>query len=407
MHAEKISRPMFTSWLAKWYNKDVIKVVTGIRRCGKTMLFELFKDELRTKGIPEKQIISINFESPFLPDFPTWRTAWNFIKAKVDPTLKTYIFLDEVQLVPDFERLVDGIYSLKNFDVYITGSNAKFLSGELATFLTGRYVEIRLQPLSFAEYSSLFPKQHADDIMRNYMAFGGFPFAALLDANSQSQTDYLTGILDTIVYKDIIARNGYRDVATLRRLVKFLADNIGNLYSVNKIVGTLKNEGLSVPHATLDAYTESLCETYLFDRVSRYNIKGRDILRTNAKYYLADTGLRRLLLADKPSDQGRILENIIYLELKRRYREVFVGTLGANEIDFVARENAIPHYYQVALTTREESTLLRELAPLKAIRDNHPKTLLTLDRDPPANFDGIKKINAIDFLLDPKSIEPL
>lgn len=407
MYAERIARPMSTSWLGKWCNKDVIKVVTGIRRCGKTMLFELFKDELRTKGISEQQIISINFESPLLPDFPTWRTAWEFIKAKVDPGLKTYVFLDEVQLVPEFERLVDGIYSLKNFDVYITGSNAKFLSGELATFLTGRYVEIRLQPLSFAEYSSLFPERHSDDIMRNYMTFGGFPFAALLDANSQSQNDYLSGILDTIVYKDIIARNGYRDVATLRRLIKFLADNIGNLYSVNKIVGILKNEGLSVPHATLDAYTESLCETYLFDRVSRYDIKGRDILRTNAKYYLADTGLRRLLLADKPSDQGRILENVIYLELKRRYHEVFVGTLGTNEIDFVAFENAAPHYYQVALTTREESTLLRELAPLKAIRDNHPKTLLTLDRDPPANFDGIRKINAIDFLLDPKSIETL
>lgn len=407
MHTERIARPTFTSWLGKWCNKDVIKVVTGIRRCGKTILFELFKDELRTKGISDQQIISINFESPLLPDFPTWRTAWEFIKAKVDPTQKTYIFLDEVQLVPEFERLVDGIYSIKNFDVYITGSNAKFLSGELATFLTGRYVEIRLQPLSFAEYSSLFPERHTDDIMRDYMRFGGFPFAALLNANSQSQTDYLSGIFDTIVYKDIIARNGYRDVATLRRLVKFLADNIGNLYSVNKIVGILKNEGLSIPHATLDAYTESLCETYLFDRVNRYDIKGRDILRTNAKYYLADTGLRRLLLADKPSDQGRILENIIYLELKRRYREVFVGTLGANEIDFVALENAVPHYYQVALTTREESTLLRELAPLKAIRDNHPKTLLTLDRDPPANFDGIKKINAIDFLLDPKSIETL
>lgn len=398
---------MFTNWLAQWRDKDVIKVVTGIRRCGKTTLFELFKDELRTKGISEKQIISINFESPLLPDFPTWRAAWEFVKAKVDPTQKTYIFLDEVQFVPDFERLVDGIYSLKNFDVYITGSNAKFLSGELATFLTGRYVEIRLQPLSFAEYSSLFAARHPDDIMRDYMAFGGFPFAATLDANSQSQTDYLTGILDTIVYKDVIARNGIRDVATLRRLVKFLADNIGNLYSVNKIVGILRTEGLSVPHATLDAYAESLCETYLFDRVSRYDIKGRDILRTNAKYYLADTGLRRLLLADKPGDQGRILENIIYLELKRRYREVFVGTLGSNEIDFVALANSVPHYYQVALTTREESTLVRELAPFKAIRDNHPKALLTLDRDPPANFDGIKKINAIDFLLDPKSIETL
>lgn len=399
MYNRRISRPTATNWLSQWRDKDVIKVVTGIRRCGKTTLFDLFKNELRASGIADEQIIAINFESPLLPDFQTWRSAWDFIKTLVNPSQRTYVFLDEVQLVPNFERLVDGLYSLKNFDVYITGSNAKFLSGELATFLTGRYVEIKLQPLSFSEYVSLFPEQHADDVMSNYMRFGGFPFAALLSENAQAQADYLTGILDTIVYKDVIARNGLRDVPTLRRLVKFLADNIGNLFSVNKIVGILKSEGIHVPHATLDAYVESLCETFLFDRVNRYDIKGRDILRTNAKYYIADTGLRRLLLGDKPNDQGHLLENIVYLELKRRYREVFVGTLGANEVDFVALENAIPHYYQVALTTREEATLLRELAPLQAIRDNHPKTLLTLDRDPPANYDGIRKINVIDFLL--------
>jgi len=405
MYDEKINRPFFTNWLSQWRDIDVIKVVSGIRRCGKTTLFDLFKDELRKDGVDESQIVAINFESPNLPDFKSWRDVWDYIKTRVDQSQKTYIFLDEVQLVPDFERLVDGIYSLKRFDVYITGSNAKFLSGELATFLTGRYVEIRMHPFSLAEYIELFPGQHPDLVMKDYMAYGGFPSASLLNKNSRQQTDYLTGVLETILYKDVMARKGYRDSATLRRLVKFLADNIGNLFSVNKIVGILRNEGLPVPHATLDAYIESLCETFLFDRVNRYDIKGRDILRTNAKYYLADTGLRRILIGDKGGDQGRVLENIIYLELKRRYRDVYVGTLGANEVDFVAMRNATPTYYQIALSVRDEATLKRELAPLQTIRDNHPKFLLTLDRDPPANFDGIKQLNAIDFLLDPKAGE--
>ena len=313
-----------------------------------------------------------------------------------------------MQIVPAFERFVDGLFARKDCDIYITGSNSRFLSGELATFLTGRYVEIQLHPLSFAEYMSAQPANLSSDAaFQDYMRFGGFPVTALLPKAIPIHNDYLLGILNTILYKDIAAKQGIRDLNVFQRLTAFIFDNIGNLLSVNRIAGTFKNDGFAINNKTIDSYLDYLCNSFLVYRVGRYDIKGRDILRTNAKYYLADTGLRRLLLADKPSDQGRILENIIYLELKRRYRKVFVGTLGANEIDFVALENAVPHYYQVALTTREESTLLRELAPLKAIRDNHPKTLLTLDRDPPANFDGIRKINAIDFLLDPKPIDTL
>lgn len=408
MYTERISRPFFVNWLNQWRDKDLIKVITGIRRCGKTTLFDLFRVHLLSNGVSDNQIISLNFENPDIPPFANWREAWLYIKGLVSESkAKTYIFLDEVQVVPEFERLVDGIYSLKNFDVYITGSNAKFLSGELATFLTGRYVEIRLQPLNFAEYRPLFPDKPSGELLVDYMTYGGFPFAALMEKESRFQSDYLSGILDTILYKDIVSRNGYRDVATLKRIVKFLFDNIGNLFSVNKIVGTFKSEGVSIPHATLDAYIESLCETFLLDRVSRYDIKGREILRTTAKYYLADTGLRRILLGDRRRDLGRVLENIVYLELKHRYHDVYVGVFGHGEIDFVAMRNAAPIYIQVSLSVREETTLYRELTPLKAIRDNNPKFLLTLDNDPPGNEDGIRLLSVLDFLLDPKAFEML
>ena len=303
--------------------------------------------------------------------------------------------------------MVNGFFAAKDCDVYITGSNARFLSGELATFLTGRYVEIQMHPLSFAEYRTAHPNEYQDNLFEQYMRFGGFPFPALLPADPLVQTDYLSAVLTNILYKDIFARKGIRDEALLKRLTGFIFDNIGNLLSVNKILGTFKSDGFSVQTPTLDAYLDALCESFLVYRVGRYDIRGRDILKTNAKYYIADPGLRRILLGDKGGDLGHVLENIIFLELKRRYREVFVGTLGANEIDFAALENGTPAYYQVALSVRDEATLARELKPLRLIRDNHPKFLLTLDRDPPADFDGIKQINAIDFLLDPRALETL
>ncbi len=400
MHDSRIERKWFTDWLASWRDKDVIKVVTGIRRCGKTTLLELFRERLANDGVPVDSIISLNFEDPDCASFASWREAWEFIKPGIKQTGKTYIFLDEVQNVPEFEKLVDGLYSRKNLDVYITGSNAKFLSGELATFLTGRYVEIRLQPLYFAEYLTLFPKHDAHAVFNDFLRFGGFPFAAQLANGSRSQHDYLSGILDTILYKDVMARNGYRDAATLKRIVRFLFDNIGNLLSVNKIVGMFKSEGFSVPHATLDTYIDALCQTFLLDRVDRYDIKGRQYLKTTAKYYIADMGLRRTLLGTKGEDFGHLLENAVYLELRRRFREIYVGVLNDGEVDFVTIENGIPCYFQVAYTVRSETTLARELSPLKSIRDNHPKFLLTLDNDPPLDHGGIKRLNIVDFLLD-------
>ena len=377
MYDSKIRRKWFIDWLANWRDKDVIKVVTGIRRCGKTTLFELFRKQLVESGLAADRIIAINFEDPDCASFAGWREAWEFIKPNIKPDGRTYVFLDEVQNVPEFEKLVDGLYSRKNLDVYITGSNAKFLSGELATFLTGRYVEIRLQPLHFTEYITLFHDRDAHSVFNDFLRFGGFPFAAQLENGSRTQHDYLSGILDTI------------------------------LLSVNKIVGMFKSEGFSVPHATLHTYIDALCQTFLLDRVDRYDIKGRQYLKTTAKYYVADTGLRRTLLGTKGEDFGHLLENVVYLELRRRFREIYVGMLNNGEVDFVALENGLPLYFQVAYTVRDEATRARELVPLRAIRDNHPKFLLTLDNDPPLDHDGIKRMNVVDFLLDPRSLESL
>ena len=395
-----INRPYFVEWLLKWFDQDVIKVVTGIRRCGKTMLFELFRQALLEKGIAAEQIVSINFEDPDVGEFKTFSDAWRFIREKMDTSRRNYVFLDEVQLVPEFERLVDGLYAKKDCDIYITGSNAKFLSGELATFLTGRYVEIQMQPLSFAEYRPLFSEKSAVEAFRSYVRFGGFPFAAQLPQEARVQSDYVSGVLNTILYKDIFARKGIRDEGLLRRLVRFVFDNIGNQLSVNRIVGTFKADGIAVQTPTLDAYLDALCESFLVYRALRYDIKGRECLKTNAKYYVADPGLRRVLLGDKGGDFGHLIENIVYLELLRRYREVYVGAMGASEVDFVVLEDGAPRYFQVALSVRDAAVLSRELAPLQAIHDQYPKVLLTLDEDPPLDYNGIQQVCLTDFLLN-------
>ena len=396
-----INRPFFTNWLSNWRDKDVIKVVTGIRRCGKTTLLRMFREKLLAEGVSQNQIISINFEDPDVGIFRTFDDAWKFIRSKMDDSLdKIYIFLDEVQQVPEFERLVDGLFVKSNTDVYITGSNAKFLSGELATFLTGRYVEISMQPLSFAEYQAAFQQLPKSEAFAQYMRFGGFPFVATLGANEAARIDYLSAIFDTIIYKDALARLGLRDGALLKRIVRFIFDNIGNPLSVNRITGTLKAEGITIAGKTIDAYINALCETLLVYHATRYDIKGRNYLKTLGKYYIADQGLRAIVTGQRGGDMGHILENIVFLELKRRYRDVHVGTIDGKEVDFVAFENAAPRYFQVALSVRDESTLKRELAPFKTIRDQYPKTLITLDYDPPFDHNGIRQVNAVDFLLE-------
>ena len=361
----------------------------------------MFREKLLAEGVNQNQIISINFEDPDVGIFRTFDDAWKFIRSKMDDSLdKIYIFLDEVQQVPEFERLVDGLFVKSNTDVYVTGSNAKFLSGELATFLTGRYVEISMQPLSFAEYQAAFQQLPKSEAFAQYMRFGGFPFVATLGANEAARIDYLSAIFDTIIYKDALARLGLRDGALLKRIVRFIFDNIGNPLSVNRITGTLKAEGITIAGKTIDAYINALCETLLVYHATRYDIKGRNYLKTLGKYYIADQGLRAIVTGQRGGDLGHILENIVFLELKRRYRDVHVGTIDGKEVDFVAFENSAPRYFQVALSVRDESTLKRELAPFKTIRDQYPKTLITLDYDPPLDHNGIRQVNAVEFLLE-------
>lgn len=403
---ERIKRECFVQWLNKWRGKDIIKVVTGIRRCGKSTLFDIYRATLLAEGVAEDKILAFNFEDPDLGEFASFRDAWDFVVSKMpDRDAKYSIFLDEVQNIPQFERLVDGLFAQKRADIYITGSNAKFLSGELGTFLTGRYVEIEMQTLSFAEWLTSQVGDKAampiatNELLLRYVREGGFPFVAAEHLDARARRDYLTGVMNTILYKDVAERKQVRDLAMLNRVVRFLFDNIGNLTSVNRIVGALKNGGTAITNATVDAYIEALIEAFLVYRVPRYDIKGKQYLQTNAKYYLADTGLRYALLGEKAADYGHVLENVVFLELNRRYDAVYVGQLPNGEVDFVAVKDGMPTYWQVALTLRDEAVLARELKPLLAISDQYPKHLLTLDPDPPFDHNGIRQSSVADFLM--------
>lgn len=399
-----MERPDAMAWLDAWRDKHIIKVITGIRRCGKSTVLALYRDHLLAGGVPPGRIAFFDFEDPDTPEFSSWKEAWEAIRPSVSGSARGYVFLDEVQRVPDHEKLVDGLAARKNTDVYVTGSNAYVLSGDLATFLTGRYVEYQFHPLSFAEFhaASATPAGLAERF-HDYLCFGGFPFAAGLHSAPRQVRDYLLGVLNTILFKDVVTRHRIKETALLQRLVRFLFSNIGSLVSVNRVVGAFKADGVSTSVATIDSFLSALCETYLFHRADRYDIRGKDYLKTNAKYYAADTGLRQALLGAKDANLGHLLENIVYLELKRRHGEVYVGQMPRGEVDFVTFDDGIPSYWQVALTVRDPAVLARELAPLRAIRDHHRKTVLTLDLDPLSDHDGILVRPLLPFLLEPSS----
>ncbi len=391
-------RPYFLNWLWQWKDKDMIKVVTGIRRCGKSVLLKLHQKKLLESRVRPERIISVDFEDPDFEFLKTVQDVWAYLKERIDVSEKNYVFLDEVQRIPEFEKLVDGLFVRKYIDVYITGSNAYMLSGELATFLSGRYVEIKLHPLSFKEY---FDAAEETDYMRcynKYITTGGFPYLLSFGNDKGMIHDYLAGIYNTILMKDIVARKGLRDTSVLERVIRFVFDNIGNLANASNISNSLTSAGSKTTYNTVEAYLSALCETFMIYHVNRYDVKGKDILKSGGKYYIADLGLRNFLLGGT-GDEGRILENIVYLELLRRNRNVYIGKVGSAEVDFVTRDGDDIRYYQVALTVRTSGTLERELASLKAIRDNHPKYLLTLDNAPQISHDGIEQIFVLDWLL--------
>lgn len=396
-----IPRNDYLDSLINLRDKQIIKVVTGIRRCGKSTLFELFQEYLLQNGVEPEQIITFNLEDGDYADIEDNKALYNLVRERLLPDKMNYIFLDEVQRVEDFQKAVDSLFIKKNCDVYITGSNAYLLSGELATLLSGRYVEIKMLPLSFKEYVSAFPEDsNKDRLYQQYLHNSSFPYTLELKRPKDIR-QYLEGIYDSIVLKDIVTRKRFQDVDMLKSVVRFLFDNIGNMCSTKKIADTMTSAGRKISVHTVESYLTALIDSFIFYRVGRYDIKGKQYLKTGDKYYAADIGLRYNVLGTKKADEGHILENIVYLELLRRGYEVYVGKVGAAEVDFIAIGDEGEEYYQVAYTVidADGSTLARELAPLDAINDHNPKYLLTMDFTPLTSHNGIKQINALDWLL--------
>lgn len=392
-----INRQEYLDFLIKLKDKQIIKVVTGIRRCGKSTLLELYKDYLLQNGVLKKQILSYNFENPKDMKYENWKELYDEIDSKLLKDKMNYIFLDEIQIIDSFEKVVDGLFINKNVDLYITGSNSYMLSGELATFLTGRYMQIHMLPLSFKEYYESTDKQNEMKIYQEYIEQGGLPYILNLDKDKTLIRNYLDGVFNTVLKKDVISRNNIKDILILDSLISFIFDNIGQMVSTNKISNTLNANNRKNSVNTIESYLSNLIESYIIYKVSRYDIKGRDYLKTGDKYYVCDLGLRYYLLGEV-RDTGSILENIIFLELKRQGYEVFIGKWEDKEVDFVIKNEEGIKYIQVSLSVREEKTLKRELEPLENIKDNYPKYIITLDYDT-ANYNGIKQISAIDFLL--------
>lgn len=393
-----IERKEYLEKLKKWKDKDLIKVITGIRRCGKSTLFEIYIDYLKSIGIEDNHIISVNLENPD-NEFDTYKELYKYVKEQIKDKKQYYVFLDEVQKVSDFQKAVDGLYIMKNVDVYITGPNAYLLSGELATLLTGRYIEIKMYPLSFKEYLNYYKKDADEKMYLNYINRSSFPYALKLEEESEID-DYLDALYNTIIVKDIGLRKKMADTTMLRTVARFMFNNIGNCLSIKKIADTLTSDGRSISVHTVESYLESLVESYVFNKVSRFDIKGKQYLQSGEKYYATDVTMRYALLGRRNIDVGHILENIVYLELIRRGYKVYIGKAGEKEIDFVAENKEGFTYFQVAYTTREKATLERELTPLQDINDHYPKYILTMDIDPIADYDGIKKVNVLDWLLE-------
>lgn len=393
-----IERKEYLEKLAGYKDKKIIKVVTGVRRCGKSTLLKLFQNQLREKDVPDQQIISINFEDYEFEELRNPKRLHQYIKERLISGKMTYIFLDEIQNVTEFQKVVDSLFIKEDVDLYMTGSNAHLLSGELATLLSGRYVKIEMLPLSFHEFCSVAETgESMEQCYRRYIESSTFPYA--LNLGGEQIREYISSIYDTIVVKDIVSRRKIEDVMMLESIIRFLADNIGNLLSTKKISDTMTSGGRKINVRTVETYIKSFVESYVMYPAKRYDIKGKQYLKTLEKYYIVDIGLRNCMLGNAGQDTGRILENIIYLELIRRGYDVYIGKIDNVEVDFVAKNEEGITYIQVAATVRDENTLERELRPLQRISDNYPKYIMTLDIDPPADYEGIRRINALEYLL--------
>lgn len=397
-----VQRSGYLETLKGLRDKNLIKVLTGVRRCGKSTVMQMFRDYLTGDGVASSQIVFLNFE-----DFENhkWLTdldgLYHHIVNQLDLSKKCYVFLDEVQQVNEFERLVDGLYVKPNVDVYVTGSNAHLLSSELGTLLTGRYISIHILPFSFKEYVSAFDDKSRTDLLFNrFLESGGMP--GTLEIREDFVEKYLLDIYSNILQKDIMVRNRWHKENNFENIVKFMLDAVGSSLSSNNIAGVLKNEGYKISPHTVENYLQALTESYLFYKVPRYDIKGKNILRTLEKYYAVDLGFKQALLGKShQADFGHKLENVVYLELLRRNRQVYIGKADRMEMDFVVmNNNGDWEYVQVAWTAKEESTFMREMRPFEVIKDFNRRILLTTDVEPMVTYKGIQKINVIDWLFE-------
>lgn len=401
---ERIERRDYLDKLIAFKDKKLIKVITGIRRCGKSTIMEIFRDWLLNNGVSPEQILYLNFEDYDNIELRNPLALHQYIKPLILSDKPTYIFFDEIQHVKDFPDIINSINLKPNVDLYVTGSNAYMLSNEIATLLSGRYVEIAMLPLSFKEYvEGCGGSDNLEKAYTNYITQSSFPYTLALD-RPKDITDYLNGVYNTVVMKDIITRKKIQDVMMLESVIRFVADNIGNMLSTKRIADIMTADGRKIDQKTVEKYLTSLCETFFVYEAKRYNVKGKQLLKTLGKYYLVDVGLRRMLLGGRSFDAGRLLENVVYLELLRRQKSVYIGKINNLEVDFVAIDENDIVYYQVAATVRDEATLKRELSSLQQINDQYPKYILTLDEDPEADYDGIKRINALKWLMGEYSI---
>lgn len=404
-----IERKDYLEKLIAWKDEQVIKVVTGIRRCGKSTLLDLYKEYLKKNGVGDGQIVAVNFEDLENEALQDYKALYAYLSDRLCRGKMTYIFLDEIQKVEGFEKVVDSLYIKENVDVYMTGSNSWLLSGELATLLSGRYIEIKMLPFSFAEFYESRGGGDADRLFADYMANGSFPYIATMDRTKEKIDMYLEGLYNTVIVKDIEERQNRKekdpnkrkvsDISLLKNISKFLASSIGSPVSVKRIADYITSSGRKVSQNTIDDYIEALVQAYVFYQAERYDVEGKQLLKQNGKFYIVDLGLRRYLLPKREYDLGYSLENVIYLELLRRGYEVNVGKMGQAEVDFVAKKDDVVSYYQVTASLTEQTTFEREIRPLKKINDNYPKKILTLDRFTLGNYEGIEVQNAVDWLL--------
>ena len=405
-----VERKEYLEKLKLWKDEQVIKVVTGIRRCGKSTLLMQYQEYLKQSGVDADRIIAINFEELEYEELCDYKKLYEYIKARLSSDKTTYIFLDEIQKVPCFEKVVDSLYVKKGTDIYITGSNAYMLSGDLATLLSGRYVEISMLPLSFAEYLQVNSKEK-DSAFADYMRYGGMPFIATAEKTEEKITTYLEGIYNTVIVKDIEDRQKRKewdnsdtgritDISLLKTVAKYLSSVIGSLVTVRSITNYLVSSGRKISPNTVSDYVNALTESFIFYPAERFDIVGKQLLKTNTKYYMVDLGIRNLILPKKSYDLGFSVENVVYFELLRRGYKVSVGKYGNTEIDFVAERNGELEYIQVTADMTAKETFDREMAPLTAVKDNYRKRVLTLDKFTVGNYDGIEVKNVVEWLTD-------